>query len=67
MLWSGYDDFFGIAISDGEQPGSSALTYYCAGLSVESAVRHPFLDAWLYNHVHPVPDRKTLDYRSNRG
>jgi hypothetical protein len=66
MLWSCDDDLFCVTVADGEHPGSPALADYCAGLSMEPAVRHPLLDAWLDNNVHPVTDLKFLDDRCYR-
>jgi hypothetical protein len=66
MLWSGYDDFISIAIADGEHPCPSTLTDDGSGLPVKPAVRHPFLDAWFDDHVHPVTDLKMLNYGGNR-
>ena len=66
MLWSGYDDFFCIAIAYSEQPCPSALADYCSRLAMEPAVGHTLLDAWFYNHMYPVTDLKTLNDGGNR-
>ena len=66
MLWSGDDDFVCIAVADGEHPCPAALADDGAGLSVEAAVRHAFLDAGFNDNVDPVTDLELLDNPCNR-
>ena len=61
MLWSCNDDLIGVAIADGKHPCPAALADDRAGLPVEAAVWHSFLDAGFYDNVDPVPDLKSLD------
>jgi hypothetical protein len=61
MLWSGNDYLVCIAITDSEHPRPAALTDNGSGLSVEPAVRHSLLDAWLNDNVNPVADLEPLD------
>ena len=61
MLWSGDDGLVGVTIADGEHPRTSAPADNGPGLSVEPAVGHAFLDARLYDYVHPVTNLEMLD------
>lgn len=61
MLRSGDDDLIGVTIADSEEPCTSTLTDNSTGLSMEPAVGHPFLDAWLNNNVYPVTKLELLD------
>ena len=61
MLWSGNDGLVGVTIADGEHPRTTAATDNGSGLSVEPAVGHAFLDARLYDYVHPVTNLEFLD------
>ncbi len=61
MLWSGDDGLVGVTIADSKQPRTATLADNRSGLSMEPAVGHTFLDAWLYYHVHPVTNLKFLD------
>ncbi len=61
MLWSGNDGLVGVTIADGKQPGTSTLTDNGSRLSVEPAVGHALLDAWLTHYVHPVTEFEMLD------
>jgi len=67
MLWSGNDYLVSVAIPDGEHPCPAALADDCAGLPVESAVWHPFLDAGFHDNVDAVTDLKSLDNGSDGG
>ncbi len=67
MLWSCDDNLVGIAVTDGEHPCPAALADNRAGLAVEAAVRHAFLNAGLHNNVDPVTDLKPLDNGRYRG
>lgn len=66
MLWSCYDDLFGVAIADGKHPCTAALADDGAGLSVEAAVGHPLLDAGITDNVYLLPDVKVLDDTGHR-
>jgi hypothetical protein len=61
MLWSRYDDFIRIAVTDGEHPGPPALAENGPGKPVETAVGHPLLDTGVTDDVYPVADLKSLD------
>jgi hypothetical protein len=66
MLWSGDDDLVGVTVTDGEHPGTAALTDDGTGLSVEAAVGHSLLDAGFNDNVNPVANLKSLDNRGYR-
>lgn len=66
MLWSGNDDLIGITIADGEHPGTASLADDCAGLPMEAAVWHSFLDAGFHDNVDPVANLESLDNGGNR-
>lgn len=61
MLRSCNHDLFHVAIEDREHPGPSALTDHFSGLSMEPAVWHPFLDAWLTDDVYTLSNLEVLD------
>ena len=61
MLWSGDDDLVGVTVTDGEHPGTAALTDDGTGLSVEAAVGHSLLDAGVTDDMYPVANLKSLD------
>jgi hypothetical protein len=66
MLWSRYDDFVGIAITDSKHPRPSALTEDCPGEPVKTAMWHSLLDAWVTDNVHPVADLVFPDHAGYR-
>jgi hypothetical protein len=61
MLWSGYDDFIGVAVTDGKHPCTPALTKDSSCQSVEAAVGHTLLDTGVTDNVYPVADLESLD------
>jgi hypothetical protein len=67
MLWSGNDDFVGVAIADGEHPGPAALAEDGTGQSMETAVGHSLLDTGIADNVHPVANLESLDDAGARG
>jgi len=61
MLWSCDDDLVGVAIADGEHPGTATLAENGTRQAVETAVGHSFLDTGVTDDVNPVTDLESLD------
>jgi len=62
MLWSRDDDLVCITIADCEHPCPATLADDRAGLPVEAAVGHAFLDARLDYNMYAIADLEMLDY-----